>query len=279
MAVALVLPLGVGAESKAKSEDTETFDLKFPGGSPTELLAAIEAATKAGEATHSGQVRFVVEGALDGRPLFKNQPARERALDIFSQLRIWDTAHNNGVLIYLLLADHNVEIIADRGIDTKVGAAGWENICAGMEKVRFPKLDFRGVTTGNVLTALSMLDNGRSARWLANDQVWVLTAPPTNRRTQVFYVGNLLSQLKIDDITTAIQTTWQMARGGQLASADMKFHEETKLLIVLGESQQLESVSEVLGQLQNSISNSPGTTVSAPKSAKEPAPTVAPSAR
>ena len=49
-------------------------------------------------------------------------------------MRIWDTAHNNGVLIYLLLADHNVEIIADRGIDTKVGAAGWENICAGMEK-------------------------------------------------------------------------------------------------------------------------------------------------
>src|SRR6059058_1661422 len=100
---------------------------------PPNVLAAIEAATKAGEATHSGQVRFVVEGALDGRPLFKNQPARERALDIFSQLRIWDTAHNNGVLIYLLLADRNVEIVADRGIDAKVGAAGWEKICAEME--------------------------------------------------------------------------------------------------------------------------------------------------
>ena len=100
---------------------------------PPNVLAAIEAAIKAGEATHSGQVRFVVEGALDGRPLFRNQPARERALDIFSQLRIWDTAHNNGVLIYLLLADRNVEIIADRGIDAKVGAAGWEKICAEME--------------------------------------------------------------------------------------------------------------------------------------------------
>ena len=97
---------------------------------PPNVLAAIEQAIKAGEATHSGQVRFVVEGALDGAPLFRNQPARERALDIFSQLRIWDTAHNNGVLIYLLLADHDVEIIADRGIDAKVGAAGWENICA-----------------------------------------------------------------------------------------------------------------------------------------------------
>ena len=100
---------------------------------PPQVLAAIEAAIKAGEATHSGQVRFVVEGALDGKPLFKNQSARERALDIFSHLRIWDTAHNNGVLIYLLLADRKVEIVADRGIDAKVDAAGWQKICAEME--------------------------------------------------------------------------------------------------------------------------------------------------
>jgi uncharacterized membrane protein len=100
---------------------------------PPQALARIELAIKSGEATHSGQVRFVVEGALDGAPLFRNQPARERALDIFSQLRIWDTAHNNGVLIYLLLADRDVEIVADRGIDAKVGAAGWEKICQVME--------------------------------------------------------------------------------------------------------------------------------------------------
>jgi uncharacterized membrane protein len=97
------------------------------------VLDNIEQAIKAGETTHRGQVRFVVEGALDGRPLFKNQPARQRALDIFSHLRIWDTAHNNGVLIYLLLADRKVEIVADRGIDAKVGAAGWEAICRDME--------------------------------------------------------------------------------------------------------------------------------------------------
>jgi uncharacterized membrane protein len=100
---------------------------------PRKVLAAIEQAIKAGETTHSGQLRFVVEGALDGKPLFKNQSARERALDIFSHLRIWDTAHNNGVLIYLLLADRKVEIVADRGIDAKVGAAGWQKICAEME--------------------------------------------------------------------------------------------------------------------------------------------------
>ena len=101
---------------------------------PPQVLEAIEQAIKAGETTHSGQVRFVVEGALDGAPLFRDQPARERALDIFAQLRIWDTAHNNGVLIYLLLADRNVEIVADRGIDAKVTVAGWEKICAEMER-------------------------------------------------------------------------------------------------------------------------------------------------
>jgi uncharacterized membrane protein len=115
---------------------------------PPAVLARIEQAIKAGEATHSGQVRFVVEGALDGAPLFRNQPARERALDVFSHLRIWDTADNNGVLIYLLLADHDVEIVADRGINAKVGAAGWEKICKEME-ADFRAGDFeRGVIKG-----------------------------------------------------------------------------------------------------------------------------------
>jgi uncharacterized membrane protein len=110
---------------------------------PPATLAKIEQAIKAGEATHSGQVRFVVEGALEGGPLFRNQPARERALDIFSQLRIWDTVHNNGVLIYLLLADHDFEIVADRGIDARVGGEGWEKICQEME-ADFRAGDFEG---------------------------------------------------------------------------------------------------------------------------------------
>ena len=100
---------------------------------PPAALAAIEQAIKASEASHAGQIRFVVEGALDGAPLFRNQSARERAIDVFSQLRIWDTAHNNGVLIYLLLADRDVEIVVDRGIDAHVGTGGWEAICQLME--------------------------------------------------------------------------------------------------------------------------------------------------
>src|SRR5262249_11730207 len=100
---------------------------------PRAALDRIEKAITRSEASHSGQVRFVVEGALDGAPLFRNQSARARALDVFSHLRIWDTAHNNGVLIYLLLADRDVEIVADRGIDAKVGAERWEQICHAME--------------------------------------------------------------------------------------------------------------------------------------------------
>jgi uncharacterized membrane protein len=130
---------------------------------PPEVLAAIERAIKAGEATHSGQVRFVVEGALDGKPLFRDQPARERALDIFSHLRIWDTAHNNGVLIYLLLADRDVEIIADRGIDAKVGSAGWEKICKAMET------DFKaGNFAGGVIRGIEAVSRQLAAHFPAH---------------------------------------------------------------------------------------------------------------
>ncbi len=100
---------------------------------PPDVMAVIERAIRAGETTHSGQVVFAVEGALDGIPLFRDQPASARALDVFAHLRIWDTAHNNGVLIYLLLADRDVEIVADRGIHATVGEAVWKTICAAME--------------------------------------------------------------------------------------------------------------------------------------------------
>ena len=68
-------------------------------------LNKIEAAIKASEVEHVGEIRFAVEGGLDGTPLFKGQSARERAVELFSQLRVWDTPQNTGVLIHLLLAD------------------------------------------------------------------------------------------------------------------------------------------------------------------------------
>lgn len=100
---------------------------------PHKAMLAIEQAIKASEASHLGEIRFVVEAALDGVPLFKSHSAKERAIDIFSELRIWDTEHNNGILIYLLLADRDVEIVADRGIHAITDAGEWNKICRAME--------------------------------------------------------------------------------------------------------------------------------------------------
>ncbi|MHB8534468.1 MAG: TPM domain-containing protein [Sulfuricaulis sp.] len=102
---------------------------------PARTLRAIEAAIRECEATHAGQIRFAVESSLHLFPLLRGQAARERALEVFSHLRVWDTEHNNGVLIYLLLADRDVEIVADRGVHIRVGTAGWEKICREMEEL------------------------------------------------------------------------------------------------------------------------------------------------
>ena len=97
------------------------------------VLSRIEAVIAESERTHNGEIRFVVESDLHPLHLLRKVTPRQRALDLFSQLRIWDTADNNGVLIYLLLADRDVEIIADRGIHQHIGQQGWEEICREME--------------------------------------------------------------------------------------------------------------------------------------------------
>lgn len=115
---------------------------------PQSTLAAIEQAIKASENAHAGEIRFAVEGGIEGLALLRGQSARERALEVFAQLRVWDTEQNNGLLIYLLLADRAVEIVADRGIDRLVGAREWSRICQQMEAA-FGQLNFEaGVVTG-----------------------------------------------------------------------------------------------------------------------------------
>ncbi len=110
---------------------------------PRSTLNAIERAIKAAETAHAGEIRFVVEGALDGMPLFRDQSPRERAIDLFARLRVWDTEHNNGLLIYLLLADRAVEVVADRGIHAKVGADEWGKVCRQMEAA-FRQANYEG---------------------------------------------------------------------------------------------------------------------------------------
>jgi len=92
---------------------------------PADMLNRLERRVGASERRHTGEIRICVEAGLPMSYLWRDATARERAIMMFSKLRIWDTAHNNGVLIYLLLAEHAIEIVADRGIDAHVSDEAW----------------------------------------------------------------------------------------------------------------------------------------------------------
>lgn len=98
-----------------------------------EAMRRIEAAIAKSETTHLGEIRFAVESNLHVLDIFRRKSAKKRAIEVFSNLRVWDTEQNNGVLIYLLLADHDFEVLADRGIHHHVGKDGWESVCQEME--------------------------------------------------------------------------------------------------------------------------------------------------
>ena len=100
---------------------------------PVDRLHRIAEAIAEGEATHQGQVCFAVESSLPLGAVLSGHDARVRALDVFARLRVWDTESNNGVLLYLLLADHRIEIVADRGVAAQVDDAQWREVCARME--------------------------------------------------------------------------------------------------------------------------------------------------
>jgi len=96
---------------------------------PAAALERIAQAIHQAEAGHQGEIRFAIEAALPWSYLRRNAPARERAWMVFSKLRVWDTEHNNGVLLYVNLADRAVEVVADRGIAARVPRARWQSIC------------------------------------------------------------------------------------------------------------------------------------------------------
>lgn len=98
---------------------------------PARSREAIKSAIQETESRHAGEIRFAVEAALQPAQILRGMTARERALEVFSLLRVWDTEHNNGVLIYVLLGDRAVEIIADRGIHARTGA--WPEIVRAMQ--------------------------------------------------------------------------------------------------------------------------------------------------
>ena len=99
----------------------------------SDALAEIERRIGESERRHSGEIRVCVEAGLPFSYLRRGASPRERAIAMFGKLRVWDTANNNGVLIYLLLAERAIEIVADRGLLPHVDAATWERIMAGMQ--------------------------------------------------------------------------------------------------------------------------------------------------
>jgi uncharacterized membrane protein len=101
---------------------------------PAVSLANIHRTIVAGEARHDGEVRFCIEAALPWSYLRRNASARERAVMLFSKLRVWDTERNTGVLLYILLADKAVEIVADRGIANRVETEEWAAICRDLSR-------------------------------------------------------------------------------------------------------------------------------------------------
>ena len=99
-----------------------------------DALAHLEARVVASERKHSGEIRLCVEAGLPLSYLWRDATARQRAVTVFGKLRVWDTEHNNGVLIYLLLAEHAIEIVADRGITRRVPQATWDALITGMRE-------------------------------------------------------------------------------------------------------------------------------------------------
>jgi uncharacterized membrane protein len=104
-------------------------------------LTRIEQRVAASEALHHGEIRVCVEAGLPLSYLWQGASARDRAVSLFGKLRVWDTEANNGVLIYVLLAEHAIEIVADRGVARHVPQAHWQTIVTGLQQA-FRKGEF-----------------------------------------------------------------------------------------------------------------------------------------
>jgi len=132
---------------------------------PSATLDAIQHAIAESEHRHLGEICFVVEGGLPLREVFARRTARERAHEAFATLRVWNTQHNTGVLVYVLIAEHAIEIVADRGIAAKVAETEWVGVCALMQRDfaegRYEKGALAGVAAITELLARHFPSNGQ----------------------------------------------------------------------------------------------------------------------
>lgn len=144
---------------------------------PSTTLDAIQREIALHEKTHRGEVCFVVEAELATAQLWRDLGSRERAREVFAAQGVWNTEENNGVLIYVLLADRRVEIVADRGIDARVSAAEWQEVCeridAHFRERRFEQGAIEGVRAVSLLLARHFPAAGSGANELADRPVMI----------------------------------------------------------------------------------------------------------
>lgn len=140
---------------------------------PERTLVAIRSAIGDAEATHKGEIHFAIEAALHPMQVMRGITPCERALEVFSELRVWDTQHNSGVLIYVLFADRAVEIVADRGIHAKTGTETWRRITDSMQDAFAAGLFEAGAVNGIAAVAKELIRHfpaaGTNPEELPND--------------------------------------------------------------------------------------------------------------
>ena len=123
---------------------------------PAESLAILGQAITAGEQRHRGEVRLIVEHALPSEAIWDDVTIRERALALFAEYGVWDTEDNCGVLLYVNLAEHKVEIVVDRAIARQIDNAAWQQICQTMTQ-GFGRGDFQASTLAAIEQANALL--------------------------------------------------------------------------------------------------------------------------
>lgn len=127
------------------------------------LLDEMAAAIAVGERSHFGEVRFAIESRLAPLAVLDGLDAPIRARQVFTQLRVWDTEHNSGVLFYVLMAEHRIEIVADRGIAARVTTAEWDAICTRMRECyargQWRDGSLEGIAAAHALLARHFPDN------------------------------------------------------------------------------------------------------------------------
>ena len=123
-----------------------------------------------------------------------------------------------------------------------------------LASTKMQSMQMRKVDATAVFDSINVISRSMQVQWLrTGDNVWVLHRAPDQRKAQPFFVGNLLTKFKITDITTAVKTTWEMGKEERMRMPELKYHEDTQMLVARADKEDLESMSEVLGQLRMAL--------------------------